>query len=134
MIRATRLRPPSETPLGNAGPQVTHVSGKIDDLCARLSPPSETPLRSNAGPQVTHVSGKIDDSCTRLMSAVGDATQQRRPTGDTCVRQNRMVGAQGPGLRDVVDDRKDEYRIYGDACCISAHGAGPTDDGRSRGI
>ena len=60
-----RLRPPSETSLGNAGPQVTHVSGRIDDLCARLRPPSET-SHGNAGPQVTHVFGRIDDSCAGL--------------------------------------------------------------------
>ena len=66
--------PTPEGPLGNAGPQVTHVSGKIDDLCARLRPPSETPL-GNAGPQVTHVSGKIDDSCYKAQAAVGDATR-----------------------------------------------------------
>ena len=60
-----RLRPPSEKPRGNAGPQVPRVSGKIDHSCTRLRPPSEKP-RGNAGPQVTHVSGRIDDSCARL--------------------------------------------------------------------
>ena len=60
-----RLRPMSEKPRGNAGPQVTHVSGRIDDSCARLRPPSETPL-GNAGPQVTHVSGISDGLCTRI--------------------------------------------------------------------
>ena len=60
-----RLRPPAEKPLGNASPQVTHMSGITDDLFARLRPPSEKP-RGNADLQVTHVSGKIDDSCARL--------------------------------------------------------------------
>ena len=60
------LRPPSENPRSNASPQVTHVSGRIDDSCTRLRPPSETSL-GNAGPQVTHVSGRIDDLCARLM-------------------------------------------------------------------
>ena len=60
-----RLRPPSEKLRSNASPQVTHVSGRIDDLCARLRPPSETSL-GKAGPQVTKVSGKIDDSCARI--------------------------------------------------------------------
>ena len=59
-----RLRPPSERPLGNASPQVTHVSGKTDDLCARLRPPSGRPL-GNASPQVRHMSGITDDSCAR---------------------------------------------------------------------
>ena len=59
-----RLRPPSERPLGNASPQVTHVSGKTYDSCARLRPPSERPL-GNASPQVTHMSGITDDLCAR---------------------------------------------------------------------
>ena len=60
----TRLRPPPEKPLGNASPQVTHMSGITDDSCARLRPPPERPL-GNASPQVTHVTSKTDDSCAR---------------------------------------------------------------------
>ena len=56
--------PTPERPLGNTSPQVTHVSGKTDDSCARLRPPSERPL-GNASPQVTHMSGITDDSCAR---------------------------------------------------------------------
>ena len=59
----TTLTP--ERPLGNASPQVTHMSGITDDSCARLRPPSERPP-GNASPQVTHMSGITDDSCARL--------------------------------------------------------------------
>ena len=56
--------PTPERPLGNASPQVTHVSGKTDDSCARLRPPTERPL-GNASPRVTHMSDISDDSCAR---------------------------------------------------------------------
>ena len=65
-----RRRPPSERPLGNAGPRVTHVSGITDDLCARLRHPLERSL-GNASPQVTHMSGITDDSCARLRPTDG---------------------------------------------------------------
>ena len=71
-----RLRPPSEKPLGNASPQVTHVSGKTDDSCARLRPPSERSL-GNASPQVTHISGITDDSCARPRPAGRHRRSQR---------------------------------------------------------
>ena len=92
-----------ERPLGNASPQVTHMSGITDDSRARLRPPSERPL-GNASPQVTHVSGKTDDSCAKLRPP------SERPLGNA-----------------KMDTEYDDTRR-------SAHGAEPTDGGRSRGI
>ena len=77
--------PAPEKPLGNASPQVTHVSGKIDDWCARLRPPSEKP-RGNAGPQVTRVSGKIDDSCA------GIRPPSEKPLGNAGPQMTHMSG------------------------------------------
>ena len=95
-----RLRPPSERPLGDASPQVTQVSSKTDDLCARLRPPSERPL-GNASPQVTQVSGNTDDSCARIRPP------SERPLGN--------AGPQVTHVSGITDDSRARLRPPG--CC-----------------
>ena len=117
-----RLRPPSERPLGNASPRVTHASGIIDDSCARLRPPSERPL-GNAGPQVTHVSGKTDDSCARLWPP------SERPLCNASPQVTHMSGITDYSCARL---RPPSERPLGNAGPQVTHVSGKTDDSCAR--
>ena len=67
LLLLTGTTPTSERPLGNASPQVTPMSGRTDDLCARLRPPGRR-RRSQGRIQytATHVAPQLTEQDPRM--------------------------------------------------------------------